>query len=142
MRKFLAAGLAALTLGGAMAAAAVPAQAEPHGGGHFGGGHYGGGHAGFAGGHGGYGGYRGGYGRGGWGHGGYYRGGGYGWGVPLAAGIAGLAVGSALAAPYDDGYYGYPGYAYDYGPGVCEAGHWSWDPYLGRNVWVRSPVPC
>ena len=132
MRKLLAASMAALTLGGAAAATAVPAEAAPHGG-------HGGGHAAFAGGWG-----RGGYYRGGGWHGGGWHGGGYGWGVPLAAGIAGLAVGSALAGPYYGGYgyYGYPAYAYGPGPGYCEAGHWAWDPYAGRNVWVRTPYPC
>ena len=64
MRKILTAGLAALTLGGAVAATSVPADAAPwHGGG---GGYHGGGY----------------HGGGGW-HGGGYRGGGAGW--PWAA---------------------------------------------------------
>ena len=116
MRKLLTAGLAALTLGGSMAAVSVPADAAPHGGGfgHAGGGGFG---------HGG-GGYRG-------GGGGYWRGGRwYGYGV--GAGLAGFALGAALADPY---YYGgyYDGY---YGPGPygCVVDRRVWDPYVGHYV--------
>jgi hypothetical protein len=127
MRKILAAGAAALTLGGAMAAAAVPATAQAR---EWHGGHHGGGHA-----------WRG---HGGWDH--HYRGGG---GATIAAGIAGLAIGAALADSgprYYGGYgysYGYPGYyGYDYGPAVCETSRWVWDPYIGRRVLVRQHYPC
>ena len=81
MRKVLTAGLAALTLGGAIAATAVPADAAPwHGGWH-----------------GGYGGY----------HGGWH-GGGAGWAV--GAGLLGLAAGVAIADNSHPHYYGGPGY--------------------------------
>ena len=121
MRKILTAALAAVTVAGASVGAAVPANAQ----------HY----------HGGYG-----YG-GGW-HGGHGHGGN--WGLPLAAGIAGLAVGAALADnhPYYRSYgYGYPAYgygypAYGYGPAYCEGGRWVWDPYIGRRVYVRETYPC
>jgi hypothetical protein len=121
MRKTLAAGLAALTFGGAVATAAIPAAAEARE----------------------------------WRGGGYHRG--YddrrhdGNGAALVAGIAGLAIGAALAdsgrhhsyyrgygyapAYYDDGY-GYRPYA------VCESRHWVWDPYIGRRVLVTSRYEC
>ncbi len=133
MRKVLTAGLAALTVAGAVAGAAAPAEAQGwHGGWHGGGGWRGGG----------------------WhGGGGYWRGGHYsrGWspGAVAAVGIAGLAIGAALADnhprygySYDYGYpaYGYP--AYSYGPAYCETGHWVWDPYWGRRYWVRETYPC
>jgi opacity protein-like surface antigen len=124
MRKTLAAGLAALTFGGAIAAAAVPATAEARP------------------------------------YGGYHRG----WdrhhnndaaGAAIVAGIAGLAIGAALA---DNGHRNaYRGYSYDYGyapgyydydygyryrPQVCETRRWVWDPYIGRRVLVRSHYAC
>jgi len=72
---------------------------------------------------------------GGW-HGGYgYRG--YGPGAVIAGGLAGLAVGAALAGPhyvYGPGPYYGPAY---YGPGVCVAHRTVWDPYFGHYV-VRS----
>lgn len=78
MKKVVAAGLAALTLGGSLSAAgAADAQARYHG-------YYG--------------------------HRGYDRG-----GTALAAGIAGLAIGAAVAG--QPRYYGaYPAYGYGYGP--------------------------
>jgi hypothetical protein len=112
MRKVLTAGVAALTLGGAIAGAALPADAAPwHGGYH--GGYY----------HGGHGGWR-----------------GNGAGVAVAAGILGLAAGAAIADshPY---YYGGPGYyagpGYGYGYGSCVSRREVWDPYVGGYV-VRS----
>ena len=58
----------------------------------------------------------------------YYR---HGGGAAVAAGIAGLAVGAALAdRPYYDGYYG--PYGYYYGP-RCRA-YSVWDPYYGGYV--------
>ena len=130
MRKFLTAAIAAATVAGSVAGVAAPATAQEHHVGWHGGGVW----------HGGGGGWHG----GGWRGGGYgyhgWHGGGYGWGVPLAAGVAGLALGAALADSYAPaypayGYYGYPGYAYPaYGYGEC--GHWQWDPYYRRNVWV------
>ena len=124
MRKILAATAAALTFGGAIAAAALPATAqarewrEHH--------EWRGGHE-----------WRG---RGDWDH---HRDG----GAALAAGIAGLAVGAALAGggPHYYSYgYSYPayGYGYDYGPAVCETQRWVWDPYIGRHVLVRRHYPC
>jgi hypothetical protein len=133
MRKFLTAALAAATMGGAVLGAAAPADAQMRGGWHGGG-------------------YHGGYGYHG---GGYYHGGGN-WGLPLAAGIAGLAVGAALADnhPYYGGYgysygypsygysYGYPAYGYSYAPNYCQGGRWVWDPYYHRNVWVTQTYAC
>ena len=124
MRKSLAVAMAALTFGGAIAATAVPAQARDH------------------------------YGHGGW-RGGYdrdYRRDNN--GAAIVAGIAGLAIGAALAdggghgyaysrsAYYPRGYYA-PGY-YGYAPAyrVCEGRHWVWDPYAGRNVLVRDRYAC
>src|ERR1700761_1723960 len=105
MRKMLTAGLAALTLGSAVAAAAVPATADarPY-----------------------------------YGH--YYRHGNG--GAAVAAGIAGLAIGAAIADSGRPHYYGY-GYGYPgYGSGVCEPRHWAWDPYVGRRVLVTQHYPC
>jgi hypothetical protein len=104
MRKILTAALAALTIGGAVAATTTPASAAP------------------------YGGYRGGYGHG------YYGGRGVGPGLAIGAGLLGLAVGASLAHPayaYGPGYYAGPGY-YGY-PGPCRV-HYRWDPYAGRDV--------
>jgi hypothetical protein len=115
MRKILTAGLAALTLGGSVAATAVPADAAGwHGGGGF---HGGGGH--------------------------WRGGGGWGWGV--GAGLLGLAAGAAIADsyhPYYGGYYGGPGYYpgpgyYGYGYAGCVGRHRVWDPYVGGYV-IRS----
>jgi hypothetical protein len=98
-------------------------------------------------------GYRGGY------HGGGYHGGGYGYrgyrgdgGTAVVAGIAGLAIGAALASDrrydYDRryyrerGYYPTDGYYYrDYerryrGWGGCTIRR-TYDPYIGRRVAVR-----
>jgi hypothetical protein len=74
-------------------------------------------------------------------------------GAALAAGIAGLAIGAALASDHD-GYYAPPAYvygapayyggpAYYAGPsyygyyGRCHA-VWRWSPYWGRHVRVRA----
>lgn len=157
MRKILAAGLAALTFGSAVAAAAIPTAAEAR---------EWRGERGF----GGYGGYGE---RGDWDH--HRRDNG---GAAIVAGIAGLAIGAALASSghhrdYDRGYddrryydrgdygyrrdygYGYGGYGYspgyydggDYGYGyrsyaVCESRRWVWDPYIGRRVLVTSHYAC
>ena len=84
-------------------------------------------------------------------------------GAAVAAGIAGLAIGAAIASSgnngysngyYDNGYYnrgyydrgyydrGY-GYGYDYGPRRCRT-YTTWDPYYGeyvqhRRCWTYSP---
>ena len=121
MRKTLAAGLAALTFGGAIATAAIPATAEarPY--------------------HGYYGGYH------GYGH--HHDN-----SAAIVAGVAGLAIGAALASGnhhsyYRSGYYDY-GYApsyYDYGYrpyAMCESRRWVWDPYIGRRVLVTSHYAC
>jgi hypothetical protein len=119
MKKSLAAAMAALTFGGAIAATAAPAEARDWGHGH-----------------------RGYYGGGGWDH----R---YGNGdAALAAGVLGLAVGAALADSGGRGYYGpayydrggYYGYERPYR--ICESRHWRWDPYIGRNVLVTSRYAC
>ena len=139
MRKILAAGLAALTFGSAVAAAAIPTAADARE-------------------------WRGdrGYGyRGDWNH--HRRGDG---GGAIVAGIAGLAIGAALASGghrdnYGRGYYGRRdydyGYGYGYSPGyydegdygygydsyaVCASRHWVWDPYIGRRVLVTSHYAC
>jgi hypothetical protein len=142
MKKSLAAAMAAITFGGAVAATALPAQAERYE--HHGG--YG------------YGGYGRGYeGRRDYGH----RDNG---GAALAAGVVGLALGAALASSsnhsygygnrgyggYNNGYYapsyGYGGYGGGYGYDapyqVCESRRWVYDPYIGRRVMVRSSYAC
>lgn len=107
-----------------------------HGGGgmsprHYGGGgspRYGGGH------HGGYGGHHGGYGGGH--HGGYGGYGGLGFGVGA---LTGLAVGSALSAPYYSGYggapYGYGGYGYN-SPDIIVP---ITDPYQLSQLTLQNP---
>ena len=126
MKKLLIGALAALTAVTGVMATTGPAQAYGGGyhGGYGGGGYRGGGYAGH------------GYGYGGW-HGG---GGG---GAAIVAGLAGLAIGAAIAQPhYGYGYaapaYYAPGYAY--GPPAYYAG----PTYLGwyggcRREWVWSP---
>jgi hypothetical protein len=89
-------------------------------------------------------------GHGGWHHHGWHRGGG--WGPAIGAGIAGLAIGSALAARpyYDYDYYGaapvYAAPVRPYAPSVawCEQHYRSYDPgsqtYLGYDG-VRHSCP-
>lgn len=142
MRKLITAGLAALTLGGSLAATAVPAAAEPHG--SHGGGWHGGGGDGWRGGGGGW---RGG--GGGWRGGHEWHGGGFrhrddddDWGWGLGAGLAGFALGTALAdRPY---YYDYgPGYYYDDGYyGTCVGHRRVWDPYVGHYIIRRFYYAC
>ena len=81
-------------------------------------------------------------------HGGYYhRGGG---GAAVVAGVAGLAIGAALAGNhhyYGYGYgYGYPGPYYGPAPyyygGTCFTTRWVWDPYVGHRVPQRIPYAC
>jgi hypothetical protein len=115
MRKTLAAGLAALTFGGAVAAAAIPTTAAAR--------EWRGGYHGY---------------RGDWDH---HRGNN---GAAIFAGVAGLALGAALA---DGGhrYYGGYGYApgyYGYGYRTCVSRHWTWDPYIGRRVLVTTHYAC
>jgi hypothetical protein len=74
--------------------------------------------------------------------------------VAIAAGVVGLALGAAIASDsgsrgryYDRGYrYSSdyePGYGYyDDGYRVCESSRWVWDPYIHRNVMVRSTYRC
>ena len=77
-----------------------------------------------------------------YGHGYYgHRGNGAGLAV---AGIAGLAIGAAIASPhYYGGPYAYgPGpYAYGPGYGTCYATRWVWDGY-GRRIPVREAYAC
>jgi len=124
MKKTIAAGMAALTFGGAVAMAALPTAAEArdwHGGYRY--------------------------------YGGYHHHHGDAAGAALVAGIAGLAIGAALAdgghrTYYRTGYYDYgyaPGY-YDYGYyrpyGVCSSERWVWDPYIRERVLIRHRYPC
>lgn len=171
MRKTLAAGVAAITFGGAIATAALPSVAAAQS---------------WRGDHGWRGGHRGDWGR----HRDRDN-----TGAAIIAGIAGLAIGAALASSgnrhdrygdygygrrgygydrgygyrYDRGYgygrgyaYGYPQYgyspyshgyaapyahggygAYGYGrPRACVSRHWVWDPYLGHRVPVTRRHAC
>lgn len=115
-KKAVGAALAAAALT-SFTVAATPAEARPHGW------------------HGGGGGWHG----GGWRGHGYRRG--YGGGAVLGAGIAGLAVGAALASP---GYYGGYDYGRGYGYGYGYPRYYSpcrttmqWDPYIGDYVPMR-----
>lgn len=125
MRKALAAGMAALTFGGAIATAALPsvADARPYR-------YYGG-------------------------HGHYHRGNDAA-AAAIVGGIAGLAIGSAIAGNhpryygYAPSYYGGYGYAPDYYGGygyaapyaTCLSRDWVWDPYIGRRVLVTRRYAC
>jgi hypothetical protein len=138
MRKALAAGMAALTFGGAVAASALPtaAQARDWRGGYYGG-YYGGRHH----------------------HGNDAA------AAAIVAGVAGLALGAALSnnnrGYYNRGYYGgypgdYSGYGgyggYGYAPGYdsygyapyasCSSSRWVYDPYIGRRVLITSHYAC
>jgi hypothetical protein len=84
--------------------------------------------------------------RGGYHGGGYYHGGYRGGGGAVLAGIAGLAIGAAIASPH---YYGHPAYYgrgygyYGYAPyGVCYATRQVWDPYVGGYVVQRYSYGC
>jgi hypothetical protein len=120
MRKLMTAGLAALTLAGGALAGAAPAQADP---------------------------WRGHYDRDGYrDHDGYRDRGGDA-GAAIFAGVAGLALGAALADNHR--YYGPPPpprYYYGdpyYRPyATCYARRTVWDPYIGHYVVVTRPYAC
>jgi len=98
-----------------------------------------------------------------YGHGGYYYGhrhhGSNDAAVAAVAGIAGLAIGAAIAdgnrgsRGYSSSYYR-NGYSYDpryegyygdyYGPRdrVCISRERVWDPYIGRHVTIERRYPC
>jgi hypothetical protein len=123
MRKTLTAAMAAITLGGAISAAAAPAEARDWG-------------------------HRGGYSYGG-AYGGHYYHHNNNNGAAVAAGVVGLALGAALASNSHSYYYDRPYYRsgyYDsyYAPAyrVCESERWVWDPYIHRRVPVRERYAC
>jgi len=104
----------ALALAGSVAAAATPASARPWG-------------------HGGYGGY----------HGRYYHHHGVSTGAAIGLGIAGLAVGAALAAPRGHDYY-YDDAPPPPPPPPRSGGYWSYDYHPCQGGWVwdgRGYVP-
>jgi len=84
----------------------------------------------------------------------YYRhGGGDAAGAAAIAGIAGLAIGAAIAGnnhshsyyrnSYYDGGYGYYGRPYGYyAPRTCISQERVWDPYIGHHVYVERRYPC
>ena len=136
MNKILTAGIAALTLVGTTAASVTPAAAQSY--------RYG------YGGYGGYSGYR-------------YHHRGDTTGAAIAGGLAGLALGAAIAGNHNDRYYGHryygggyygggyygggyysPGYYDDYGGGyaVCTGRRTIWDPYIGGYVVQRYNYAC
>ena len=80
-----------------------------------------------------------------WRHGWHDRG--YDAGPAIFAGIAGLALGAALADSHR--YYGPPppAYYYDERPyphryATCYARRTVWDPYIGRYVVMTEPYAC
>ena len=81
------------------------------------------------------------------GHGGWSRGG-WGWGGAAVAGVAGLALGAALADSGRPYYYDRPAYYYDdpyYGGrpyATCYGSREVWDPYLGHYVIQRTRYAC
>ena len=124
MRKTLTAAMAALTFGGAVAAAAVPAQARPNDGGRYYGNDY------------------------------RRDSRGNDAGVAIAAGIVGLALGAALTSGNHSTSYGSYGYAQPYygssynsgyyggGYRTCESTRWVYDRYTRRQVPVTSRYAC
>jgi hypothetical protein len=80
-------------------------------------------------------------------YGGHY--GGRGNGAAIVAGVAGLAIGAAIASDHPRYGYGYGGGPY-YAPayyaggyyGTCYTTRWAWDPYMGRRVPVREAYAC
>jgi len=115
MKKVLTAAVAAVTLGGAIAAAATPADAQ----------HWRGGYHGY--------------------YGGHYRHDNAGpaiaagvLGLALGAAIAGNGHSYAYDRPYYGGYYDYD----YYGPRICETTRWVWDPYVGHRVPVHERYRC
>jgi uncharacterized membrane protein len=137
MRKFITSALAAVTAAGAVAATAVPAEARDYY--RHGGGHY-------------------------YGH---RHNGSNDAAVAAVAGIAGLAIGAAIAGNgsgrgYSSGRSGYSsgystGYSYDprydsyygdyyeaprYRERICISRERVWDPYIGRHVNIERRYPC
>lgn len=115
MRKALTAAVAAITLGGALCATAVPAQAQRFD------------HRGF---------------RGDFHHHGGHGGAAVAAGV---LGLAlGAAIASDHPYYGPGYYYGGPyAYGYDYPYyRTCETTRWVWDPYIGRRVPVRQAYAC
>jgi hypothetical protein len=125
MRKSLAAAMAAITFGGAVAASAGAAEARPYRGDYYGRRHHNNNDAGVA-----------------------IAAGVV--GLALGAAIAGNNNGSR--GYYDRGYgrgyapgYAYgPGYGYGYAPRyrVCQSRERVWDPYIGRSVVIRREYAC
>ena len=124
MRRSLAAAMAAITFGGAVAATAAPAEARP---------------------------YRGDYGR--RHHNNNDAGVAIAAGVVgLALGAAIAGNNGPRGGYYDRGYgrayapgYAYgPGYGYGYAPRyrVCQSRERVYDPYIGRSVVIRREYPC
>jgi hypothetical protein len=117
MKKALTAAMAAVTLGGAVAATAAPAEARDWGhhyyGGYYGHRHHGDGGAAVAAGV---------------------------VGLALGAALANGSHGYVYDRPYYRDYDYGPAYYEPYG--VCVADRWVWDPYIGRHVRVRERYPC
>jgi hypothetical protein len=70
-------------------------------------------------------------------------------GAAIVAGVAGLALGAALADNhphyYERGYYDTPYYGrpyYERGYATCFDRREVWDPYLGRYIYERTPYSC
>lgn len=67
------------------------------------------------------------------------------WGWGLGAGLAGFALGAAIASPhyrYGPSYSYGPYYGYDYGPATCVGTRRIWDPYIGAYVIRRFYYAC
>jgi hypothetical protein len=119
MQKSLAAAMAALTFGGAVAATAVPAEARPHYNGYYDYRHHSGNGAGTA------------------------IAAGIA-GLALGAALSSSSHGNSYARggyAYDRGYYP-RGYVYERPYRVCESERWVYDPYIGRRVPIIERYAC
>lgn len=62
-------------------------------------------------------------------------------GLALGAALTSNHNNYSYGPHYDRGYYP-RGYYYEPGYRVCESRRWVWDPYIGRRVLIRSRYAC